>query len=92
MRIGEKITKYRFIGGQANGTPDDHIINCRPHGFYMIIFCPNSHHKLTKPKKIGKVGIIKLKHVVYNLQFIKSRLAPMRRYLNIFVAPIRMKS
>ena len=45
------ITRYRFIGGQASGTPDDHIINCRPHGFYdLIICCPNSHNKLTKAK------------------------------------------
>ena len=49
--LGQNITRYRFIGGQASGTPDDHILNCRPHGFYdMIIFCPNSHNKLTKTK------------------------------------------
>ena len=51
MRIRAKIARYRFIGGQASGTPDDHIINCIPHGFYdIIICCPNSHNKLTKTK------------------------------------------
>ena len=32
------ITIYRFIGGQASGTPNDHIINCRPDGFYLVIY------------------------------------------------------
>ena len=49
--LGQKITRYRFLGGQASGTHYDHIINCRPHGLYdMIINCPNSHNKLTKSK------------------------------------------
>ena len=51
MRIGAKITRYRFIGGQASWTRNDHIINGRPDGFYnMIISCITSW--------LGKVGII----------------------------------
>ena len=75
--LGPKITRYRFIGGQASGTPDDHIINCIPHGFYdMIISCPNSHNKLELCSVLLKI----------------TRLALIKRYLNIFVTPIRMKS
>ena len=35
--LGPKITIYCFIGGQASGTPNDHIIHCRPDGFYDMI-------------------------------------------------------
>ena len=53
--LGQQNNQISIQGGgggrQASGTPDDHVINCRPHGFYdMIIFCPNSHNKLSKPK------------------------------------------